>query len=413
MTDQTLYDTTAPSEGSVALAHQRILRLKQAGAFVNITGDINNLALNPTPITVAREVYGTKGRTSQDNTGYNFAPTFDVEVVRDPVTKQIVAGQSWVIDLVNAAYSEGGLNKRDFQIITDALDERFPAFEGRFSVAVTEGNTGYADKGILRFKIQNDGVVRRLAESPIAGDGTPMLESASPAGQAPGDLIVVRGYGLGSMTAATIDGQAVAEFRAVDDNTAVLLIPTTVSGSAPVIVTNGAGTSEPLPYTAPDQGRAGTSMTVTASKVGRDLHLTFQGVDGAFVIHPLPGRAGLQITDTYLKVSGGEARAEEMTAALQMAVDGARRNPDTGLWEPLPESEQTNFNRIGDELSQNEAESIIMPAFFWQTILGMDGVRTYLEGGEGLPGTLKATRALSRRLGLLVRPTSPKASATD
>lgn len=148
-------------------------------------------------------------------------------------------------------------------------------------------------------------------------------------------------------------------------------------------------------------------MTVTAEKVGRDLHLTFEGIPVPFVVHPLPGRAGVQITDTFLAVSGGENRAQEMTAALQIAMDGARRNPETGRWEPLPDQEQINFNRIGDELSQDEAEAVLMPAFFWQTALGMDGVTAYLEGGEGLSGTLKATGALSRRLGLLVRPTSP------
>jgi hypothetical protein len=148
-------------------------------------------------------------------------------------------------------------------------------------------------------------------------------------------------------------------------------------------------------------------MSVKASKVGRDLHLSFEGVDEPFVIHPLPGRAGVQITDTYLQVSAGANRAQEMTAALQMAVDGARRNAATGRWEPVPDDEQVNFNRIGDELSQNEAEAILMPAFFWQTVLGLDGVKAYIEGGEGLSGTLKATGALSRRLGLLVQPTSP------
>ena len=146
-------------------------------------------------------------------------------------------------------------------------------------------------------------------------------------------------------------------------------------------------------------------MSVTATKVGRDLHLQFEGVDAPFVIHPLPGRAGLQITDTYLAISGGENRAQDLTQALQIAVDGAVR--DGERWVPVPEDQQTNFNRIGDELSQDEAEAILMPAFFWQTILGMDGVKAYLEGGEGLSGTLKATGALSRRLGLLVRPTSP------
>ncbi|MEJ6554028.1 IPT/TIG domain-containing protein [Microbacterium esteraromaticum] len=250
MADNTLYETTAPSQGSLVLAHQRIIRQKVNGAFVNITGDVNNLALNPTPITVQREVYGTKGRTSTEIIGYNFAPTFNVEVVRDPVTKQIVAAQAWVLDLVNAAYSEGALNKRDFQFITDALDERFPAFEGTFSVSVSEANTGYADKGVLSFTLNNDGVVERLTASPIAGGGEPILESASPAGQTVGDLIVVRGYNLSSTVSATIDAAAVTELRMVDDNTVVLQIPATVAGDAPIVITNEVGASNSLPYTA-------------------------------------------------------------------------------------------------------------------------------------------------------------------
>ena len=150
-------------------------------------------------------------------------------------------------------------------------------------------------------------------------------------------------------------------------------------------------------------------MTVTAEKVGRNLHLTFEGVEEPFIIKPLPGRAGIAITDTYLAISGGENRAQDLTRALQIAVDGAVRDGDR--WVPVPEDRQTNFNRIGEELSQDEAESILMPAFFWQTILGMDGVKAYLEGGEGLSGTLRATGALSRRLGLLVA-SNPSEEAT-
>lgn len=250
MADTTIYDTTAPSEGSVALAHQRLIRLKQDGVFVNITGDINNLALGPSPITVPREVYGTKGRTSQDIIGYNFAPTFNVEVVRDPVTKQIVAAQAWFKDLVAAAFSEGAANKREFQLFTDALDETMPVFEGTFSVAYSEANTGYADKGVVTFTLANDGVVEQLDESPIAGDGTPILESATPSGLTTGDTIVVRGYNLTGIVSATIDGQAVTKIRPVDAYAVVLLIPATVSGSAPIIITNGAGASNTLAYTA-------------------------------------------------------------------------------------------------------------------------------------------------------------------
>ncbi|GGD33087.1 hypothetical protein GCM10010915_11830 [Microbacterium faecale] len=165
--DRTIYDDTKPSVGSLALAHQKLLYVEQDTAFENVTGDINNLNTNPTPITVQREVYGTKGRTSQDIIGYNFAPTFDVEVIRDPETGQIVAAQAWLIDLMDAAYSEGEANKRNFRIVEDALDERMPAFEGKFSVAVAPANTGYADKNVLTFTLANDGVVERMPISPI------------------------------------------------------------------------------------------------------------------------------------------------------------------------------------------------------------------------------------------------------
>lgn len=149
---------------------------------------------------------------------------------------------------------------------------------------------------------------------------------------------------------------------------------------------------------------------IDAKKEGRNLVLTMPGVD-PFVVRPLPGHAGRQITDTYLTVTGGIGNAADLTAALQMALDGAVLDGDR--WAPRPESEQTNFNRLGMELSQDEANDIIMPAFFWQTLLGMDGVKTYIEGGEGLAGTLKAARALTARLGLLARRTSPEESATD
>lgn len=146
-------------------------------------------------------------------------------------------------------------------------------------------------------------------------------------------------------------------------------------------------------------------MTVTAEQQGRNLVLTMEGVD-PFVVRPLPGLAGVQITDAYLDAAGGIS-LDEMDAAFRMAVDGARENAITGRWEPVPVDEQTNYARVGRELSQAEAEQILMPAFLWQSTLGIEGVKAYLGVGGGLAGTLKATAALSRRLGLLARPTSP------
>lgn len=245
MADHTLYDTTVPSEGSVALAHQNILRVKRNGVFENVTGDINNLLPTPTPVTVQREVYGTKGVQSVDKIGDNWVVTFTAEGVRDS-TGAIV--QPWLIELVAVAGRKGDLNKVDIQWF-DALDDALPAYEGSFSVSYVPGNTGYADKALFNFTLTSNGVIPPIT-SPIAGSLVPILESATPAGQTTGDLIVIRGYKLTGTTGVTIDGQAVAEFRVVDDNTLVILIPATVAGSAPIIVTNAAGASDPLPYTA-------------------------------------------------------------------------------------------------------------------------------------------------------------------
>lgn len=246
MSDSSIYDATVPTAGSVALAHQRILRYKRSGVFENIVGDVNNLKLNPTPITIAREVYGTHGRDSQQVIGYNFAPTFDVEGVRDD---NGVIAQSWLVDMLNRSYSEGAANLGEFQIF-DALDENLPAFQGVFSIAAAELNSGFKDKFGWSFTLTNDGVVDKIA-SPIAGDGKPVIESIpTPNGKTVGDQLVLRGYNLGTVTSGTIDGAAIVKITIVDANTIVILIPATVAGAAPIILTNPAGASDPINYTA-------------------------------------------------------------------------------------------------------------------------------------------------------------------
>lgn len=247
MSDPTLYETTVPSTGALVLAHEKLIRMKVGGVFLNITGDVNNLALNPSEISQQREVYGVKGRPSKQVSAHSFAPSFAVEVVRHPSTKQIT--QAWVVDLYNAAVSDGLDNLREFQIFTDAFDARMAVFQGMFSVAVADLNTGYADKGGFTFTLSSDGVVERIA-SPLAGTGVPIIESVTPPAQGPGDLIKVSGYNMSAITAATIDGVTVLERLPIDEFTVALLIPSGVSGAAQVTVTNSLGTSAPFAYTA-------------------------------------------------------------------------------------------------------------------------------------------------------------------
>lgn len=149
---------------------------------------------------------------------------------------------------------------------------------------------------------------------------------------------------------------------------------------------------------------------ITTARVGRNLHITVEGVDEPYIIRPLPGHAGVQLSETFLGSAGGLGTAEDLAEALMMAVDGAVEDEKTGRWMPVPEDQRTNYNRLGRELRQSEAESVLMPAYFWQSILGDEGVRLYVEGGEGLNGTLKATGAMASRLRLLQQRTSPSSA---
>jgi hypothetical protein len=382
MPDRTLYDTTVPSVGSLALAHERILRVRIGGTWVNITGDANNINPVPTGVRVNRENYGQKAASSSQKIADNYVVTFTVEGIRG-ANGMFVAAQAAIRELLKIGRRKGDANLVEAQWF-DALDDDIPAFQGKFSVEWTDTNTGFADGAAWSFTLTSDGTVAQIT-SPIATT-LPIIETALPSGKTVGDVIYVRGYKLTGTTGITVDGATVLEFQVIDDNTVALLIPATVAGAAPNIV--------------------------TAHKEGRNLVLVMEGLD-PFVVKPLPARAGVQITDTYLKSLGSDQTRGEFTDALVMAVDGARENAITGRWEPLPDDEQPNWTRMGRELSQEEIEGIVMPAFFWQTVLGMSGVQAYLSGGEGLAGTLKASTALSSRLGLLARTTSPSSESAS
>ncbi|WP_213816180.1 hypothetical protein [Glaciihabitans sp. dw_435] len=123
-------------------------------------------------------------------------------------------------------------------------------------------------------------------------------------------------------------------------------------------------------------------MTVIASIQNRNLVLRLSGVDEPFVIPPLPGRRGKELTETYLKIASGIISPVGMDGVLAEAVGSEVQA------------------RLDEELSLAEQQSILMPAFLWQTVLGMDGVNTFLSGGEGLAGAKKGLELLLLSLGL-------------
>lgn len=246
MSDQTLYNTTAQTEGTLALAHEKILRAKRGGVFENITGDANNISAVPTAVTIQRENYGNKGLPSVQKIGDSWVISWDCEAVRDD-TGEIA--QDWLVNLLNVAKAKGQANLIDLQLF-DAKAEALGAIQGSFAITVAEFATGYADKGGYKFTATSNGVVDDIA-SPIASAGNPIIESVSPSsGAAVGDIIVLRGYKFTGTTAVTVDGATVLERNVYDDNTLAVLVPATVSGAAPIIVTNAAGASTAFAYVA-------------------------------------------------------------------------------------------------------------------------------------------------------------------
>lgn len=246
MADRTIYDTTVPSAGSRGMAHQRILRIRYEDAWTNITGDIDNLQATPTPVAIPSNRYGNKGAQSSQKIADNYVLTFGVEAVRGS-NGMYVAAQAPIRELLKVGRRMGADNLIEAQWF-DALDDDVPAFEGTFRVEWTDANTGYADGAGWSFTFTSVSPVEEIT-SPIA-TGLPLIETALPTGKTVGDVIYIKGHKFTGTTGVTIDGATVLKFTVIDDNTLSVLIPASVSGASPIIVTNAAGASTAYSYAA-------------------------------------------------------------------------------------------------------------------------------------------------------------------
>ena len=248
MADTTLYDTTVQTDGTLALAHEQILRLKRNGNFENVTGDCNNILDTRTPVKSARENYGNKARDASSKLADNHVITFDAEAVRDNTG---AIAQPWLVPLLNIAKATGSGNKIDAQLF-DAKDPALGAIEGTFTVEVAPLKTGYADSGGYKFTLTGDGVIRDIA-SPIGGSGVPIIASVLPLNQGAGSNIYVRGSNVSAITAATVGGVTVPLVGGIsqipgETNIVVLELPAGTAGSAPIVLTNAAGAGVAYPY---------------------------------------------------------------------------------------------------------------------------------------------------------------------
>lgn len=142
---------------------------------------------------------------------------------------------------------------------------------------------------------------------------------------------------------------------------------------------------------------------INASQEGRDLHITVAGVDGAFVIRPLPGVKGEQLTETFIRIAAKQLEPTGMETLLMHAADGVDEN---GEWiEDGPV-----YTRVKNTLTLSEGEDVLLPALYWHTVLGIEGVWDYIKAGGGMAGGVKALSSLISTLGISPTQTAPSSA---
>ncbi|MFT4225307.1 hypothetical protein [Micropruina sp.] len=84
----------------------------------------------------------------------------------------------------------------------------------------------------------------------FTGTAAPVIGSALPSGAAVGDSLVLTGVRFTGATGITIKGAAVTKFSVLSPTMISLVVPATVAGASPIIVTTPAGPSPAFAYTA-------------------------------------------------------------------------------------------------------------------------------------------------------------------
>lgn len=189
----------------------------------------------------------------------------------------------------------------------------------------------------------------------------------------------------------------------------------------------------------------------TATTEGRQLVLTVDGIDEPFIVDPIPARRGYTLTDTFMRVSLHKVpgiktqygRAESESVFMESIgpenysrISGlyvdlvefdaetgeagqvlATFTPDGGSWEDPDHKSIHYYTATGalfmarpenpaageeyldvESLRQEQAESLTLCAFYWQTVVGMEAVNAFIESGEDTMASVKALSLLMTRM---------------
>lgn len=127
------------------------------------------------------------------------------------------------------------------------------AWSGYAIVTWVQSKTATADVEEITATLDGDGVLTAIS-NPVTNANVPVITSAtsSPAAQVAGGMVRVQGAYFTGTTGATgvkIGGVNATSYDLISDSLIEFVVPTGTAGSAPIIVTNGAGASAAFPYT--------------------------------------------------------------------------------------------------------------------------------------------------------------------
>lgn len=125
------------------------------------------------------------------------------------------------------------------------------AWSGYAIVTWVSSKTATADVEEVTATFDGDGTLTAIS-NPVTNPNVPVITSATPSGAAAGALLRIQGAYFTGTTGATgvkIGGVNATSYDLVSDSLIEAIVPAGTAGSAPIIVTNGAGASTSFPYT--------------------------------------------------------------------------------------------------------------------------------------------------------------------
>lgn len=245
MANHDVWDAIAATDGTPAQSFEMLLDIVLPNGQTVTTADVADLNPAFTAKTRARNTYASKGVDQALKYGDNLVLSWNHEPVRDTNGEY----QPELRALIEASRKNGRDNIMRLRVY-DALGADY-AFEADFAIAVTLSGTGWDDKRWYAITATQYTPVTWIT-NPVLTGAVPLLASAAPAGAATGDTVYIQGSNFSDVSGAgavKFGNTAGTNAEAISDTLLSVTVPTGSAGSAPITVTNSAGTSAPLPYT--------------------------------------------------------------------------------------------------------------------------------------------------------------------